>query len=192
VTSLHIDFTCKLVYTSQHITLEYAVINHERVSVALCNQIVRVRLDGTFEVSPDIAYVSLDGSTLCIEKLTLHAPGEHLFGLPPFVRMVAPAASFSERVRIALPAKVKNPLRRARFHGPVVADRPSRAENVRFSVGVFAVRDHVALEASEPAWPGLLEISDPDRTLSLQQVISRDLKPAEPIAVLDYRRVSQR
>lgn len=192
MTPLHIEFTCKLTYTSHQITVDYALTNHERASIGLCNQIVRARLDGTFEVSPDTAYVGLEGSTLSIEKSMLHAAGAPLFGVPPFVHALAPAASFSERLQISLPAKAKNPLRRAQIRGAVVADRLARAEHIRFSLGVFELQPGITLEASEPAWPALLEISDPERVLPLQQIISRDFKPSEPIAVLDYRRVNPR
>lgn len=186
---LQVDFACRFTQTPPHLTVEYTLTNHEPVSLGLCNQIVRVRLDGTYEVSPNIAYIALEGSTLLIEKLTLPAPDDQLYGVPPFVHKLAPAASFNERVQIDLPAKVKNPLRRARIRGRTVADRPARAQTVRFSLGVFAVQDTSHLEASEPAYPTLLEISEPDRVRALQQVLSRDFQLREPIAVFDYRNV---
>jgi hypothetical protein len=189
VNSPAFDFSCQLSASAQYLSIDYSLRNRGAVGIGLFNQITGVRIDGAIETSPDLAYIELEGGTLVISKLALPIPaGLHIAAyVPPFASSLAPGQTFSERVRVFLPARVTQPFRRALVRGQVVADKPAQARSLRFALGVFTLEDSLQLISENPAWPKLLTAFPPGKAVPRQQVLTKEFELQTAVPVLDYR-----
>jgi len=72
-------------------------------------------MDGTLDVSPNLACIELDGERLLVRKLALSLPQNVRMAayVPPYASKLPAGQSLSENIELAIPVCVMQPFKRA-------------------------------------------------------------------------------
>ena len=185
-----VDLAGKVAVTPAALEIVATLSNRGPADVGVFNRIPVTRGDGTMSVSPDVAYVELEGDTLLVRKMALPVPeGLTLAAyVPPYASRLAPGQVLTETIRLPRPVKVMQTFRRALIGtgGEVVTDRPGSARTVTVAYGLFPLAG-VRLVPENPAHPEALTALPAGPAVTGQRVLSFSATLVEPIAVLDYR-----
>lgn len=97
-----------------------------------------IAVDGGLDFTPDAVFVDLEEGLLRLSKMALPVPkGLSISAyIPPHASRV-PAGESRTETLVRLPAKVRQPFKRALIEGEVRAEKPEKARAVESPLGVF-------------------------------------------------------
>lgn len=166
----------------------YTITNDGSVDLGVFNRLQGIAVDGGLDFTPDAVFVDLEEGLLRLSKMALPVPkGLSISAyIPPHASRVPAGESRTETFVVRLPAKVRQPFKRALIKGEVRAEKPENARAVELSLGVFPAGADVRLVAEHPAFPDVLTVITPGPALAGQVALTRRFTLTAEIDVLDY------
>jgi hypothetical protein len=137
-----VTLTATFAVSASALTIDYRVVSTDRAAVVLFTGVPKKETTQRPTADPDAVYVTASGDTVELSK-RLFAPPAGVDVAAYFTlrgTVLAPGATFTERVTVALPLQARRPYAGAMKPSPAL---PAEVRKVRFCVGA-ALQDKVA------------------------------------------------
>lgn len=176
------------------LTLSCRIANPSDTEWGLFTRIEDTFPDGSFRLSPDVAYVELVGEVLRVEKSVLAVPDGLQVAVKkvPLVARLPTGAEWAEDIRLPVPVRVCHPYRRAVLlagqpgGSDANPEEPKTVREVEVVIGAFPLLPDVNLEPLSPSFPALFRAWPAGVAAARQVRLTRKVPVPADLMVLDY------